>query len=127
MGTAVLARRQVPHYARTRGPNGSAFTGFPPVALLRMPVDGGDETQVMDGVRERSWAVTSEGVWFLGAKDEPHPDLRFFDFKTSKVTTAVLFPKPLTTGLAISPDGRRLLYNQLDQQSSEILLVENFR
>jgi hypothetical protein len=36
-------------------------------------------------------------------------------------------PKPLTTGMALSPDGKRLLFNVVDQQRSEIILVENFR
>ena len=30
-------------------------------------------------------------------------------------------------GLALSPEGRWLLFNEIDQQLSEIMLVENFR
>jgi hypothetical protein len=92
-----------------------------------MPVEGGEETKLMDGVRERAWAPAAEGVWYLWTDDPQHAELRFFDFKTNKSITAATLAKPLAPGLAISPDGRRLLYNQLDQQSSEILLVENFR
>ena len=51
----------------------------------------------------------------------------FFDFKTGKTSSLNTLSKPLITGLAISPDGRNLLFNQVDQQSSEILLMENFR
>jgi Tol biopolymer transport system component len=114
------------YYARERSPNVQTL-GTWASALLRMPVEGGEETKLMDGVRERAWAPAAEGVWYLWTDDPQHAELRFFDFKTNKSITAATLAKPLAPGLAISPDGRRLLYNQLDQQSSEILLVENFR
>jgi hypothetical protein len=31
------------------------------------------------------------------------------------------------SGLTISPDGRTLLYSQIDQDGSEIMLAQNFR
>jgi hypothetical protein len=35
--------------------------------------------------------------------------------------------KVSSSGLSLSPDGRSLLYAQYDQQSSDSMLVENFR
>jgi hypothetical protein len=34
---------------------------------------------------------------------------------------------PVVGGLAISPDGTWLLYSQLDQISSDLMLIENWR
>jgi hypothetical protein len=36
-------------------------------------------------------------------------------------------PVPYEPGMAVSPDGRSLLYTQEDERSSDIMLVENFR
>jgi hypothetical protein len=54
-------------------------------------------------------------------------ELRFLDTAAGKVTTAARIAVPGETGLALSPDGRALLYNQIDHAGTEILLVENFR
>jgi hypothetical protein len=35
--------------------------------------------------------------------------------------------QPISFGLTISPDGRTLLYEQLDNVGSDLMLVENFR
>ena len=115
------------YYTLTRGPNETTLATLPVVSLLRMPAEGGEETLVMEGVRDRSWAVTAEGVWYLWAESLQHGELRFFDFKTRKTSSPLTMTKPLIVGLALSPDGTHLLFNQRDQQGSEILLMENFR
>lgn len=114
------------YYSRTRGPATGTVNTLPRVALLRMPADGGPETQVLDGVVERGWTVTAEGVWFVRQEGAQQGGLCFFDFKSGKTTTALSIAKPLQVGLVVSPDGRRLFWNQLDSQNSEILLVESF-
>jgi hypothetical protein len=35
--------------------------------------------------------------------------------------------KALTSGVTLSPDGRWLLNSQVDQEGSELMLVQNFR
>ncbi len=126
-GTQESADGKYLYYARTRGPNDTSIAVLPAVSLLRMPAEGGEETLVMEGVRDRSWAVTAEGVWYLWAESLQRGELRFFDFKTRKTSSPLTMAKPLIVGLALSPDGTHLLFNQRDQQGSEILLMENFR
>jgi hypothetical protein len=51
-------------------------------------------------------------------------------FATHKVTPVATLDKPISrsdSGLAISPDHRWLLFSQVDQSGSDIMLVENFR
>jgi hypothetical protein len=50
----------------------------------------------------------------------------FVDFATAGIRT-VLKTRPPDAGLAISPDGRYLLFAQVDAIGSDLMLVENFR
>ena len=53
----------------------------------------------------------------------------FFDFPTHKTIPifALEKPAPLYGGLAMSPDGRSLLFSQQDFWDFHIMLVKNFR
>jgi Tol biopolymer transport system component len=114
------------YYARNRGPSPILLRDGRRHVLLRMPAEGGAEQQVLEGVAERSWAPSADGIWYLWA-DAEKDELRFFQFRTSLSSTVLTLSKPLTPGMALSPDGKRLLFNVVDQQRSEIMLVENFR
>ncbi len=112
-------------------------------ALWKTPVvrsdqpGGGPETLVHPLVRPHywgSWAVLDEGIYFI--HEETTPDhtrkagikatIKFFRFTTQELTD--IAPLERTSwGLAVSPDGRRLLYAQFDQRGSDILLVEQYR
>jgi Tol biopolymer transport system component len=72
-----------------------------------------------------SWDIVPGGVYFF-----PRDDiltLNYFDFSTRKVgpifkiSGGGSFP-----GLSVSPDGRYILYPELDDYRSDIMLVENF-
>ena len=115
-------------YYTRRAPSSPPMLGLAARSpLLRIPVEGGEESQVADEVLDRTWSVGVEGMWFLAADGRERAELRFLDITTRKMTTAGRIGKPVMTGLALSPDGRSLLYNQVDHGGTEILLVENFR
>jgi Tol biopolymer transport system component len=105
--------------------------------IWRMPAAGGEETHVFDRVGTRFdklviWALTGQGICFLGSDGSAGPVLNFYDFATGKVSAMRKFPKDsqdnwLDTPLAISPDGLWILYSHLDQADSNLMLVENFR
>jgi eukaryotic-like serine/threonine-protein kinase len=103
--------------------------------LWRLPVDGGDEEPVIEGLRAgfwSYWAIVNEGVYFLDRQEVPkegiHYYLRFFELKTRKDRLITELPKrPFNSGLDISPDGRSFLYTQVDQSDTDIMLVDNFR
>jgi len=99
--------------------------------VWKIPLNGGDETLVLDqppGDHWYDWAPTRDGIYFL--KEEPHNGkIYFFDFATEKAIPifALEKPAPLYGGLALSPDGKSLLFSQQDFSDFHIMLVKNFR
>jgi Tol biopolymer transport system component len=99
--------------------------------IWRMPTSGGEETLVVAGVEPESWgywAVVEKGIYYLDTT--AMPAIAFFDFTSRQVTRVVEFqtrPAREATGLAVSPDGRAILYTQLDALTRDIVLVDNFQ
>jgi Tol biopolymer transport system component/predicted Ser/Thr protein kinase len=98
--------------------------------LWKVPVEGGEETLVLEQLAVGLWGywgLTAEGIYFYDASTKA---IEFFSFATHKVTQIAKpekEPVRFNVGLAVSPDGRWILYAQMDQSSSNIMLVENFR
>ncbi len=101
--------------------------------LWRIPVEGGEESLILDQLQAGywdSWAVVEEGIYFIDRETKPHATIKFFSFASRRVTQITAIEKnPIPRGprLAVSPDGRWILYTQLDQSGSDIMLVENFQ
>jgi Tol biopolymer transport system component/DNA-binding winged helix-turn-helix (wHTH) protein len=112
------------YYTKERGAPG----------IWRAPTAGGEETLVLDhrgAGRWRYWVVVEQGIYFATAEQPDQPLLEFFSFAGGRVTPVATLEKKIgvvsTSGLALSPDGRQLIWQQLDQVSSDIMLMENFR
>jgi Tol biopolymer transport system component len=94
--------------------------------LSRSPVAGGEESQVLDSLHAQSFAVTGQGIYFIKGP-AASASIYFLRFSTGEVKMVYSIPKPVFFGLSASPDGRSILYTQIDQQGSDLMLVENFR
>ncbi len=101
--------------------------------IWQVPPGGGEETLLLDNHKAgywRFWALTEKGIYFATANVLSHPVIEFFSFATHNVTSIAALDKPISrsdSGLAISPDRRWLLFSQMDQSGSDIMLGENFR
>ncbi|MEW5978632.1 MAG: winged helix-turn-helix domain-containing protein [Acidobacteriota bacterium] len=100
--------------------------------LWKVPVEGGEERLVFErAIDLRYWAVTEQGVYFVPSDWHSNPRIEFFSFATGQVSKAVTLQKPpirhVRPGLSISPDGRWILCALVEQDTSDIMLVENFR
>jgi Tol biopolymer transport system component len=101
------------------------------VRLWSRPTGDGDEAPLPNmpelGYAE-SWTVTSKGAYYTDSATNP-PTINFYDFaKQSTKPLLSLRRRPTPNdGLAVSPDGRWLLYTQTDDEQSDIMLVEHFQ
>ena len=84
------------------------------------------------------WALTPTGIFFIDrnashadivARNSSRADIGFFEFASGKVTRRIPIGKVPAGwgGLAISPDGNWLVYTQIDETGSDLMLVEGFR
>ncbi|HXJ17127.1 MAG TPA: protein kinase, partial [Candidatus Polarisedimenticolia bacterium] len=95
--------------------------------LWKVPVAGGEETPVLEKLGAWGyWGLTREGIYFYDAGTKA---IEFYSFATRKVARVVTperGPALAFPGLGVSPDGRWILYTQVDNSSSNIMVVENF-
>ena len=97
--------------------------------LWRVPAEGGEEVKVLDRVRQGAWAVWERGVYFVSPESRPRPSIELYDFATGRTARVGTIEKELYgsgPNLATTADGCWILYVQLDQTESDIMLVENF-
>lgn len=98
--------------------------------LWQVGVDGSDERAV-DGLAGaggwRSWTVAGSGTYYTAQAVRPPFQIRFFDIASGRVReVAEAERSPLTyySNLAVSPDGKRILYAREDLGASTIMLAE---
>jgi len=104
-----------------------AFAG----PIWRMPVEGGEETRILDqNIQWSYWRVLENNICFLDWDATP-PEIKLFDFDTRQIKRIATVERekgfPGGGGFAVSPDGQSVLFARIDQIDSDIMLVENFR
>ena len=96
--------------------------------IWRMPFAGGEATRLTGALFRYKYAVAGDGLYFMPAPEAPRKNsIRFLNFATGAVTEILKIDKPVDLGLAISPDGRNLLFSQEDYSGQDLMLVENFK
>ena len=75
------------------------------------------------------WFPFGGGIYFMAHSGE-NTSVKFLDLVTEKIRTVYELQKPLPVwlgGMPVSKDGRWLFFPQIDHQSSDLMLVENWR
>jgi Tol biopolymer transport system component len=108
------------------------FSKYEVPGVWKMPLNGGEEIRVLDqpaGDDWWNWALTRDGIYFYDPpKGKSKPGIKFLDFATGKTTlVAVEDPPTPSYRLAVSPDGKSILYTRLVPNESRIMLMKNFQ
>jgi hypothetical protein len=65
-------------------------------------------------------------IYFLNG-DAPRPSIDFFDLSSGQVRRVLDVERPnWYDTLAVARDGRSVLYTQVEQLTSDIMLIDNF-
>jgi hypothetical protein len=97
-----------------------------------MPAGGGDEIRIVAQLLPEhwgDWALSDIGIYYV-QDGSRHPAIEFFDFTSHrifKVADLDGLPPPGDPGFAVSPDGKRIIFSQIDTSAVDLMLVENFR
>ena len=92
--------------------------------IWQMPVEGGPDTEL--GISTNTWGdwdVTDRGIYFVS----PQGKVMFYNFATKSASPLLALDKRPAFGLAAAPDNSQVLFTQFDSESSELVLIENFR
>lgn len=103
--------------------------------LWRVPVDGGEETEVIPDLQPSLygyWAPVKDGIYYA-AFDQlttqfTRCSLRFYSFKTEKSEKVATLPLPVffgAPGIEISPDGKRIFLVMVESHGADLKLAES--
>jgi Tol biopolymer transport system component/DNA-binding winged helix-turn-helix (wHTH) protein len=102
-------------------------TAYPVIKKVSLSALPGTAFEV-DGLRRlrygAGWTLTPGGIYFVPG--EAPRSVRYFDFATRRVRTLFQGDKDFCSGLSVSADGRWLLYAQVNEVNSDIMLVDHF-
>ncbi|HVE66545.1 MAG TPA: protein kinase [Thermoanaerobaculia bacterium] len=94
--------------------------------VWRVPAAGGEPVKVVDGLVGWFLKAGEKGLVYA---DRPadRTRLRFHDFATGRSTTVAENLGQIDFAPGVSPDGRTILYSQINSTVDDLMLVENFR
>ena len=97
------------------------------IMMLALDRPGATPQQVPDMPKishEAQWALMPDGIYFT-TPASPRT-ICFYDFATRRTKQIFTADKDLVEGMSLSPDRRYMLYSQMDEHNSDIMLVDHF-
>ncbi len=106
------------------------YAKFTVCGVWKRSLETGEESRLPINVCNwYEWAVARDGIYFLNLDFPPNGRIEFFDFAHGQSTPIFALDKPASIfgGLALSPDGKSLLFGQNELDESYIMVMKNFR
>jgi Tol biopolymer transport system component len=119
-----------------------ASTATFPATICRVPVAGGEEVTVVRNLAYyANYSVARDGIYFESSVpgtsvgslamftpfSRPGATIEFLSFATGIVSRVLAIDRHAGHGFAVSPEGRTLLFGQVDTFTEDLMLIENFR
>jgi Tol biopolymer transport system component len=98
----------------------SVTRNFGPV--MRVPLAGGEPEQIISDLRGLFYAVSPRGIYFKSPRA-----ISFWDASTGRTSEIMQPPKSTGVGLAVSPDGKTLLFTQIESEGRDIYMIDGLR
>ncbi len=99
-----------------------------PAGIRTTSANGGAESDVITGVAGHSTiAMAKDGLYYLSSLTATGAQLDFYNFHHRVSRPLASIDRPIHRFLSSSPDGRSVLYTQVDRQDSDLMLLEPFR
>ncbi len=95
--------------------------------IWRKPTAGGEKKLILPQGRTGNWAIGEQGIYFINPTSKPRPTLELFRFASEQISLLATLEKWTFADFAVSPDGRKISWSQIDRNESDLILVENFR
>ena len=99
-------------------------------SVWRMPVEGGSEEDaelLLESLHDELYGVVEDGVYFVPPSKGADYSLHFLRFATGAVEPIHDFERQPVGTMSVAPDGRSILFGQMEPMEADIMLVENFR
>ncbi len=106
------------------------YSKFRECGIWKKSLDNSEESRLPINVCHwYDWDVTRDGIYFENLDFPPNGRIEYFDFAHGHSTPIQALDKPVSPygGLAVSPDGKSLLFGQNELNESYIMVMKNFR
>jgi Tol biopolymer transport system component len=99
--------------------------------LLRLPLTGGPPKQLVQCVRSSAFAMAVRAMVYVACDPGPNPVLHLLDTVSGQDrilgTLQNFLPGATHVNLAVSPDGKTILFRGTTRKEADLLMIENFR
>jgi Tol biopolymer transport system component/DNA-binding winged helix-turn-helix (wHTH) protein len=102
----------------------------PPIqGIWAVPVEGGQEVQVVSQGRALNFDVAEKGIFLLDASAKPQATVEMFSFATQQLETVARLPLGVRVSgyFRVTRDGSSMLFQQFDQWHSDIEMLPGVR
>ena len=103
------------------------FSKFNAPGIWMLALESGQESCIVPSLYTiDSFAVTKDRIYFARRTEEDQASLAFMSLSNRLTRDLARINAEVESSLSVSPDGNSLLYVQVDQSGSDLMLVDNF-